>query len=118
MITSFIGYLNVYNLIWVFIGSFFIAFYKFKIKIVELYKKLPKIVKLFFVTIMALFLLSFLTIEGLVINNAQNENSNDAHYLIILGAGLNGSSPSLTLLQRINVAINGASGNIVENPKK
>ncbi|GHV08530.1 hypothetical protein FACS189485_20120 [Spirochaetia bacterium] len=115
MITYFIGYLNVYNLIWIFIGSFFIAFYKFKIKIMGLYKKLPKIVKLFFVTIMVLFLLSFLIIEGLVINNAKNKNSKDAYYLIILGAGLNGSSPSLTLLQRINVAVNYLKKNINSN---
>lgn len=104
-IITFIGYLNIYNLIWVFIGSLFILFYKIRNTILEQYKKLPKVIKLFFILIATIFLLSFIIIEGLVINDAENKNIENANYVIILGAGLNGSSPSLTLLQRINAAI-------------
>jgi uncharacterized SAM-binding protein YcdF (DUF218 family) len=104
-ITAFIGYLNIYNLIWIFIGLLFIFFYKMKGKISGLYKKIPKILKLFSIIVITVFLLSFIIIEGFIINDAQNKNIENANYVIILGAGLNGSSPSLTLLQRINVAI-------------
>jgi uncharacterized SAM-binding protein YcdF (DUF218 family) len=104
-ITAFIGYLNIYNLIWIFIGSLLIFFYKMKGKILGLYKKMPKIIKSFLITIITIFSLLFIIIEGLIINDAQNKNIENANYIIILGAGLNGSVPSLTLLQRINVAV-------------
>jgi uncharacterized SAM-binding protein YcdF (DUF218 family) len=104
-ITAFIGYLNIYNLIWIFMGSLFILFYKIKREILELYKKMPKIIKLFSISTITMFSLSFIIIEGFIINDAQNKNIENANYVIILGAGLNGSRPSLTLLQRINAAI-------------
>jgi uncharacterized SAM-binding protein YcdF (DUF218 family) len=83
----------------------FVLFYILKNRILKLYRKLPKPIKLFCTIIAGAILLSFIIIEGLVIYNAQNKNIENAHYIIILGAGLNGSRPSLTLLQRINVAI-------------
>jgi uncharacterized SAM-binding protein YcdF (DUF218 family) len=121
-ITVFIGYVNIYNFIWVFIGSLFILFYKVKRKILGLYKKIPGIIKLFSLIIITLFLLSFIIIEGLIIRDAQNKNIENANYVIILGAGLNGSNPSLTLLHRINAAIgylkkNTSAGVIVSGGK-
>ena len=104
-ITSFVGYLNIYNCIWVFIGSLLIVIHKIRATISKVYQKAPKIVKLFFVIIAAAFLFSFLIIEGFIIEDARNKNIENAHYFIILGAGLKGARPSLTLLQRINTGI-------------
>ena len=105
VITSCIGYLNIYNCIWVFIGLLLILFHKIRATISKVYQKAPKIVKLFFVIIAAAFLFSFLIIEGFIIGDARNKNIENAHYLIILGAGLNGIDPSLTLSQRINAGV-------------
>jgi hypothetical protein len=48
----------------------------------------------------------------MIINNSKNKNTEDAFYVILLGAGLNDSEPSLTLLNRINVAIKYLNDNI------
>ncbi|MDR1306766.1 MAG: YdcF family protein [Treponema sp.] len=76
-----------------------------KRKISGVYKKIPRIIKLFSAIIITLFLLSFILIEGLIIRDAKNKNIENANYIIILGAGLNGANPSLALLQRLNAAI-------------
>lgn len=102
VITIFIGYLNVYNFIWVFIGIICLIIYK---KILKLYSKIPKFIKVLFLVFIIVFSFSFIIIESQIINHARNRNTEDAYYAILLGAGLNGSNPSLTLLQRINAAV-------------
>jgi len=101
-ITIFIGYLNVYNLIWVFIGVFCLIIHK---KTLRFYTKIPTFVKVLFLVITIVFLFSFIIIEGQIINHSRTRNTENAYYAILLGAGLNGSTPSLTLLQRINAAV-------------
>ena len=103
-ITSFIGYLNVFNLIWVFIGIVFMVTAVFIKEIIKIFQKQHKLIKVLFLILTAMFLLSFIIVEGLIIINAKTKNSEDANYLMILGAGLNGDSPSLTLMRRINTA--------------
>jgi len=104
-ITIFIGYLNIFNTIWIFIGIFCVIIYKQKEKIKNYYRKSPKILKLLFLAAVIVFLLSFVIIECLIINSSRNRNTESARYVVLLGAGLNGSEPSRTLSQRINAAI-------------
>ncbi len=104
-ITIFIGYLNIFNVIWVFMGIAAFVLYTQKEKIKTLYKKMPVIIKIISFVFICTLLLSFIIIEGLIINHAQNKNTEDAYCVVLLGAGLNGSAPSLTLLQRIDAAV-------------
>jgi uncharacterized SAM-binding protein YcdF (DUF218 family) len=46
-------------------------------------------------------LTSFLVIEGLIIYHGSKKNSAEVDYLVVLGAGLWGETPSLTLRQRL-----------------
>lgn len=104
-ITIFIGYFNVYNFIWIFMGALFILLYKLRIKIVKLLYKTKKIIRLFILIILSAFALSFVIIETFIILESRNKNTENGYYLIVLGAGLDGANPSLTLLQRINKAV-------------
>lgn len=64
-------------------------------------KILYKIMQICFI----IWLLSFIIIESFVIAGGRADSENeDADYLIVLGAGLNGSSPSLSLRSRLVAA--------------
>ncbi len=103
-ITVFIGYLNTYNCIWIFIGALFIVYHKQKRNIKNIYKRIPKIIRLFSLAFVFLCILSFVILEVLIIHDSRNKNIEHAYCIVLLGAGLNGSKPSLTLLQRMNAA--------------
>jgi len=100
-ITVFWGYLNVYNLVWVVIGGVCIAIYKWKEKILNSHK----IIRFLFYLSVIAFVLSFIVIEFSIINNSKNKNTENAHYILLLGAGLINSEPSQTLFQRIDIAV-------------
>ncbi|MDR1390543.1 MAG: YdcF family protein [Treponema sp.] len=102
-ITGFIGYLNMFNLIWLFSGLALIAVTVFRKRIYKILKH--KIIRILFLVIAFIFSLSFILIEINVINNAKTNQVENADYIILLGAGLNGKNPSLTLTRRINTAI-------------
>lgn len=110
-ITSFIGYLNTFSLIWVFIGIIFIFIAVFMKKISILFTKMHKFIKLLCLIFITLFSLSFIIIEGLIIINAKTKHSDNANYLILFGAGLNRNTPSLTLVGRIDATINYSKNN-------
>jgi uncharacterized SAM-binding protein YcdF (DUF218 family) len=105
LITVYVGYLNIYNCIWVFIGIALIVLHKQVERIRKLYKNLSNIIKKMLLVFVMVCTLSFVIIEGSIIAHSRNRNSENAHCFILLGAGLNGSSPSLTLLRRINTAV-------------
>lgn len=64
-----------------------------------------KAVKVFtFIEIFAV-LLSFFIIEGLILTHDDGTPSPDANTVIVLGAGLHGSVPSLTLKSRLEAAL-------------
>ena len=50
-------------------------------------------------------LVSFMFIETLIIQSARPKHVKKSDYLIILGAGLRGKSPSIPLLQRLNASL-------------
>lgn len=52
--------------------------------------------------IIALGILSFLAVEIIIIASAIPTKKTDSDYLVVLGAGLRGEVPSLTLLQRLD----------------
>ncbi len=55
--------------------------------------------------LMLLWLISFLVMQIFIASGDQSSsNSGDADYLVVLGAGLNGSEPSLVLASRLDVA--------------
>jgi uncharacterized SAM-binding protein YcdF (DUF218 family) len=52
-------------------------------------------------SVIVLWLISFFIIEFLIVYNSVPDTEQKADYLIVLGAGLNGEEPSLTLLERL-----------------
>lgn len=68
-------------------------------------RKITKIVKIITFTGIFLVLLSFLIIEGLILAHQGGTEAPDAQTLIVLGAGLHGDQPSLTLSARLKVAL-------------
>ena len=110
-ITAFLGYLNVFNLIWIFIGILFIIIAFSKRNLLKLLNKKHKVVKIFCLIFVIIFSLSFIVVEVLIITNAKTNHSEDADYLILLGAGLNKDKPSLTLLRRIETALSYSRNN-------
>lgn len=55
--------------------------------------------------IVAAFLISFVVIEGLIIYNGSKTDDEKVDYLVILGAGLWGETPSLSLKQRLDESL-------------
>ncbi|MCL2180189.1 MAG: YdcF family protein [Treponema sp.] len=109
---NFIGYISAFNLIWIVIGTALILTGVFLKSLLTLSAKMHIIFKMIFAPIIIIFALSFLIIESLVFFSARSSGSENADYLIILGAGLYRGGPSLTLLRRINTAVDYA----VRNP--
>lgn len=55
-------------------------------------------------SLIVLFLITFVVIEGLIILNGNIKDTNDVDYMIILGARLYGEVPSPALYERLKVA--------------
>jgi len=110
-ISNFIGYISTFNTVWIYIGVFLILFTVFLKQILWLFSKMHRIIKAVCLCLVIIFLSSFFIIESLVFINARSKNTENADYIIILGAGLYRGGPSLTLLRRINVAVRYANDN-------
>ena len=105
VITIITGYFNIYNLIWIFIGIIFFIIHLVKRKLLIILNNMHKILKISLLILVIIFSLSFIITEILIISNAKTNHSENAIYLIILGAGLNKDTPSLTLTKRIHTAL-------------
>ena len=68
-------------------------------------RKITRVVKTLTFTAVLLVLLSFFLIEGLILTHRSGTEAPDANTLIVLGAGLHGNVPSLTLKSRLEVAL-------------
>lgn len=55
-------------------------------------------------TVMSLFLLLFLVVEGIIIGYGHSKPTPDAEYIIVLGARVRGERVTYTLCKRLNVA--------------
>ena len=71
---------------------------------VLLYAYLPKKFKIMLTILLALGLLLFIVGEVPVIQAARGTPDYDADWLIVLGAGVNGTAPSLSMLNRLTAA--------------
>jgi len=65
------------------------------------YKKSKRI----FLVLLFIFFISFLLIEGMIVYNSFKKDNVRTDYLIVLGAGIRGESPSLALINRMDSAL-------------
>ena len=70
-----------------------------------LYAYLPKKFRIMLTVLLVLGLLLFTVGEIPVLKAARGTPEYDAAYLIVLGAGVNGTSPSLSMVDRLSAAI-------------
>ena len=68
-------------------------------------RRIAKSVKILTFTAIFAFLVSFVWIEGLILTHDEGTESPTAQTLILLGAGLDGDRPSLTLIARMQTAL-------------
>ena len=68
-------------------------------------KRIAKIVKILTFTTIFAFLVSFVWVEGLILAHDDGTENPTAPTLVVLGAGLNGDQPSLTLIARLQTAL-------------
>ena len=68
-------------------------------------KRIAKIVKIITFTALFAFLVSFIWVEGLILAHDDGTETPTAPTLVVLGAGLNGDQPSLTLIARLQTAL-------------
>ena len=68
-------------------------------------KQIAKIVKAITFSALTVFFVSFIWIEGLILAHDDGTECPDAQTVIVLGAGLNGDQPSLTLIARLQTAL-------------
>ena len=71
----------------------------------EKIKKITKLVKIVTFTAILTALLSFVVVEGLILTHDDGTEDPSASTLIVLGAGLHGDQPSLTLSSRLKVTL-------------
>lgn len=68
-------------------------------------RKITKIVKAFTFAAILLFLISFIWVESLILTHDGGTETPTAQTLVVLGAGLHGDQPSLTLIARLQTAL-------------
>ncbi len=66
--------------------------------------KVAKALKTVLTTLVCVGLVFFAVLEAIVISSAHTDKDPEAPYLIVLGAGVNGSEPSLSLMYRLEAA--------------
>ena len=69
-------------------------------KIVSRVKRKPKYKRIITI-LLIIVILQFAVIEGLLIYNGRSDTEVSTEYIIVLGAGLNGETPSLALHERL-----------------
>ncbi len=71
-----------------------------------LYKLTSAIIRRIVIVIFVIWISSFLIIQGLIINSISSSNEDiKVDYVLVLGAGLRGEEPSLTLSRRLNKSL-------------
>ncbi|MCL2808479.1 MAG: YdcF family protein [Treponema sp.] len=110
-VSNFIGYISSLNYVWVFAGVFLVIIAVLFNFLLSIFIKTKKIIKIICVILIISFSLPLVVIESLIFINARSHKYENAEYIIILGAGLYRGAPSLTLLRRINAAINYSNEN-------
>ncbi|MCT4542928.1 MAG: YdcF family protein [Vallitalea sp.] len=71
----------------------------------KIIQEASKVLRYSFITVVIILLLCFIIIESLIIKDSiKKDNYMPTDYVIVLGAGVNGTNLSLTLYNRLNVA--------------
>lgn len=70
----------------------------------QIFKKIPKPVVIVIKTLLVLSIVLFIIVEGIIIFGSMKTPTKEADYLIVLGAKVNGTSPSQILGYRIDKA--------------
>ena len=68
--------------------------------------KLGRRLSMLFTTCLAVFLTAMTVTLGIIASSAQGTKDADAKYLVVLGAGVNGTVPSRSLKERMDAAFN------------
>ncbi len=89
-----------FNYIWLAAAALAFAVGKW----LPLWNRLPSVLRRLILILAGLGLALFIFVEGLILSTALSQPAADADYLIILGAKVNGTYPSLTLQYRIDAA--------------
>lgn len=100
------GRADTFNIVMIFLGLFWIIITINVNKIFNLFGKFPRIIKIFFKIVLLSFLLSFVIVECIIIQNMRTTAAASADYVIVLGCQVDGSIPSIPLLRRVNTALN------------
>lgn len=89
------------------LGVLFCVFGFVKLKPLSFIKSnfLLKTIKITFRFILGCFIISVFVIEGLILSSAWEKNISKPDYIIVLGAGLWGKTPSQILQQRLDASI-------------
>lgn len=76
------------------------------------YGQLPAVrkAKKVLLPVLAAGLVCFAVLEALIIAGAARKDDSPADYILVLGAGLRGEEPSLTLIERLDLALESDSG--------
>jgi len=67
--------------------------------------RIKRTIKRLIPAILVLLVVQFVVVELLLIGNAVPDQEKETEYLIILGAGLNGETPSLSLYERLKTGL-------------
>lgn len=81
-----------------------VGFYRLLMYLGRKNAKLAKVLKIVLTSLVCIGLVLFAVIEVIVVSAAHTDKDPDAPYLIVLGAGVNGSEPSLSMLYRLDAA--------------
>lgn len=100
----YVGFALSLGWVWVLIALFSVLRIYMLTKVINGKRKIPKWLSVVYQGIALFCIVLFLIGESLVIFNANSPAPDDLDYVIVLGAGLNGSRPSRPLQQRINTA--------------
>ncbi len=104
VLVSYIGFASKGNYVWLIIGIFFFVA-AFAIKICrDKHLVLPHLFNVIMWTVIICAAVLFAAVEGMIIYNATKQPKPDADYVLVLGAKVNGSTPSRSLMMRINKA--------------
>lgn len=88
----------------IFFGLVILIYSWFHVSVVK-YPRTIKIVRVFLSIILIVGMLYFSFLEILIFQDARTDTDREADYIIVLGAGVNGSTPSLSLRNRLDAAL-------------
>lgn len=102
MVVGYVAFSKVFFLIGILLLIYGVVELKYK---VDIWGTIPKVFKKIIIVLFSIFLIIFISIEGVIIYNGHHYNKEKPDYVMVLGAGLRGSKLSLSLVDRLDTAI-------------